>query len=56
MFSVPMLFAIFPQTEKLALRIFFYIMEPIKMVFKSIIEYIPNLFIILVIWFASSIS
>ena len=51
MFSVPMLFAIFPQTEKLALRIFFYIMEPIKMVFKSIIEYIPNLFIILVIWY-----
>lgn len=51
MFSVPMLFAIFPQTEKLALRIFFYIMEPIKMVVKSIIEYIPNLFIILVIWF-----
>ncbi len=51
MFSVPMLFAIFPQTEKLALRIFIYIMEPVKMVFKSIIEYIPNLFIILVIWY-----
>ena len=46
-----MLFAIFPQTEKLALRIFIYIMEPVKMVFKSIIEYIPNLFIILVIWY-----
>ncbi len=51
MFSVPLLFAIFPQTEKLALRIFLYIIEPIKMVLKSIVEYIPNLFIILVIWY-----
>lgn len=51
MFSVPMLFAIFPQTEKLALKIFLYIIEPIKMVLKSIVEYIPNLFIILVIWY-----
>lgn len=51
MFSVPMLFVIFPQTEKLALKIFFYIIEPIKMVLKSIVEYIPNLFIILVIWY-----
>lgn len=51
MFTVPMLFAIFPQTEKLALKIFYYIIEPIKMVGRSIVEYIPNLFIILVIWF-----
>lgn len=51
MFSVPMLFAIFPQTEKLALKIFMYIIEPIKMVWNSIVDYIPNLFIILVIWF-----
>lgn len=51
MFSVPILFAIFPQTEKLALRIFLYIIEPIKMVGRSIVDYIPNLFIILVIWY-----
>lgn len=50
-FSVPILFAIFPQTEKLALKIFLYIIEPIKMVGKSILEYIPNLFIILVIYY-----
>ncbi|MDE6402609.1 MAG: mechanosensitive ion channel family protein [Muribaculaceae bacterium] len=50
-FSVPMLFAIFPQTEKLALTIFFYIMEPVKMVLRSVADYVPNLFIILVIWF-----
>ncbi|MDE6367894.1 MAG: mechanosensitive ion channel family protein, partial [Muribaculaceae bacterium] len=51
MFSVPMLFAIFPQTEKLALTIFLYIIDPIKMVLKSIVDYIPNLFIIIVIWY-----
>ncbi len=50
MFSVPLLFAIFPQTEKLALTIFLYIIEPVKMIFTSIVAYIPNLFIILVIW------
>lgn len=51
MFSVPMLFAIFPQTEHLAMRLFTYIIEPIKMVLKSVIEYIPNLFIIIVIYY-----
>ncbi|MBD5226186.1 MAG: mechanosensitive ion channel family protein [Bacteroidales bacterium] len=50
-FTVPILFAIFPQTEKLALTIFLYIIEPIKMVLSSIVDYIPNLFIILVIWY-----
>lgn len=50
-FSVPILFAIFPQTENLALKIFLYIIDPIKMVGRSIVEYIPNLFIILVIWY-----
>ena len=50
MFSVPLLFAIFPQTEKLALTIFLYIIEPVRMIFTSIVAYIPNLFIILAIW------
>lgn len=50
MLSVPIMFAIFPQTEKLALKIFHYILEPVRMVITSIIEYIPNLFIITVIW------
>ena len=51
MFSVPMLFAIFPQTENLAMKLFSYILEPVKMVLKSVIEYIPNLFIIVVIYY-----
>lgn len=48
--SVPIIFAIFPQTEKLAMQIFGYILAPIKMVLTSIVEYIPNFFIIIVIW------
>ena len=49
--TVPILFSIFPQTEGLALKIFYYIVDPIKMVVKAIIEYIPNLFIIAIIWY-----
>ncbi len=49
--TIPILFSIFPQTEDLAMKIFYYIFDPIKMVVKSVIEYIPNLFIILVIWY-----
>lgn len=48
--SVPIIFSIFPQTENLALQLFGYLLTPIKMVLKSIIEYIPNLFIIIVIY------
>lgn len=50
--SVPILFAIFPQTEDLALKIVSYMLEPIKMVVKSVLSYIPNLFIILVIYYS----
>ncbi|MDE5870974.1 MAG: mechanosensitive ion channel family protein, partial [Muribaculaceae bacterium] len=50
-FTVPILFSIFPQTENLALKIFYYIVDPLKMVVKAIIEYIPNLFIIAIIWY-----
>lgn len=49
--SVPILFAIFPQTEDLALKIFSYLLEPVKMIFKSVASYIPNLFIIFVIYY-----
>lgn len=49
--SVPILFVIFPQTEDLALKIFSYMLEPVKMILKSIITYIPNLFIILAIYY-----
>lgn len=50
--TVPMLFAIFPQTQDLAYKILSYIWNPIKGILKDIIEYIPNLFTILVIYYA----
>lgn len=49
-FSIPMLFSIFPQTEALAHQIFQYIMSPIKQVLISVIKYIPNIFYIIIIW------
>lgn len=49
-FTIPILFSIFPQTEGLAYKIFYYIVDPIKMVGKAILDYIPNLFIIAIIW------
>lgn len=49
--SIPILFAIFPQTETLAMKLFLYVFDPIKMIFASILKYIPNLFIIVVIYF-----
>lgn len=49
--TVPVLFSIFPQTEGLAMKLFRYIIDPVKMVVKAVIDYIPNLFIIIVIWY-----
>ncbi|MDE6341668.1 MAG: mechanosensitive ion channel family protein [Muribaculaceae bacterium] len=49
--TIPILFSIFPQTENLAYRIFYYIVDPVKMVLRAIIDYIPNLFIIAIIWY-----
>lgn len=48
--TIPILFSIFPQTESLAYRIFDYIIDPVKMVGKAVLDYIPNLFIIAIIW------
>ena len=50
--TVPLLFSIFPQTKDLAYKLFSYIWEPIKSIFLAIVEYIPNLFTIFVIWLA----
>lgn len=47
--TVPMLFAIFPQTEGLAIKIFSYLWIPIRSILKDIIDYVPNLFTIIVI-------
>lgn len=50
--TVPLLFSIFPQTKNLAYQIFSYIWNPIKSIFGGVIDYIPNLFTIFVIWYA----
>lgn len=47
-----MIFIIFPQTEGLAYRLLGYIWNPIRKIFVDIIDYIPNLFTIVVIWYA----
>lgn len=49
--TIPILFSIFPQTEDFALKIFSYIFEPIASILKSIVNYLPKLFTILVIYF-----
>ena len=50
--TVPLLFAIFPQTKGLAYQIFSYIWNPIKNILVGIVDYIPNLFAILINCFA----
>ena len=52
LFTVPLIFIIFPQTEGLAYRLLGYIWNPIRGIFDGIIDYIPKLFTIIVIWYA----
>ncbi|MDR2040301.1 MAG: mechanosensitive ion channel family protein [Bacteroidales bacterium] len=48
--SIPLIFSVFPQTKKLASVLFGYIINPIKSIVISIVNYIPNLFTIAIIW------
>ncbi|WP_126245107.1 mechanosensitive ion channel family protein [Chitinophaga rhizosphaerae] len=48
--ALPVLFSIFPWTEKLADRLLTYVLDPLKDIFRNIAAYIPNLLTILVIW------
>ena len=50
--TVPLIFIIFPQTEGLTYRLLGYIWNPIRKIFVDIIDYVPNLFTIVVIWYA----
>lgn len=50
--TVPLIFIIFPQTEGLAYRLLGYIWNPIRGIFVGIIDYIPKLFTIIIIWYA----
>ncbi len=52
LFTVPLLFSIFPQTKDLANKILSYIWNPVKSIFTSVVDYIPNLFTIIIICIA----
>ncbi len=47
--SVPLMFYVFPETEKFAFIILGYIWNPLKDLFWSVVGYLPNLFKIIVI-------
>ncbi|MDR1672899.1 MAG: mechanosensitive ion channel family protein [Bacteroidales bacterium] len=47
---IPFMFAIFPQTEDFAHKLLGYITNPIQSIFISVVNYIPNLFTITIIW------
>lgn len=50
--TLPILFSIFPWTKGIATTLFAYVANPIKSVFISILDFLPSLFKILVIFFA----
>lgn len=52
LFTVPLVFIIFPQTEKLAYTLLGYLWIPVKSILMGIVSYIPNLFTIIVICLA----
>jgi small-conductance mechanosensitive channel len=51
--AIPILFSIFPWTRGLSDKLFGYILTPLKNIFLAIINYIPNLFTIAVIYFVT---
>lgn len=52
LFTVPLIFIIFPQTEGLAYKLLGYLWDPIRSILVGIVDYIPKLFTIIVIWYA----
>lgn len=48
--TLPLLFSIFPFTKKYADLLFDWVAHPIGFIFRAIIDYIPNLFVIIIIW------
>lgn len=48
--SVPLLFSIFPETKRIIYKLFGYIWNPFKDIIFSVVNYLPNLFKIAVIF------
>lgn len=51
--TVPIVFSLFPATEKLASTLFGYILTPVKGIVIGTVKYIPNLFTIIIIIFVT---
>ncbi|MCR5819172.1 MAG: mechanosensitive ion channel family protein [Prevotella sp.] len=49
LFTIPLVFSVFPETETLAMTILGYIWNPIKDILRAVVGYLPNLFKIAVI-------
>lgn len=49
--SIPLLFSIFPETETITFTVLGYIWNPFKDILLSILNYVPKLCQIIVIWF-----
>jgi small-conductance mechanosensitive channel len=49
--SLPLLFSIFPETKAWTGTLLGWILKPLKIAFLAVIDYLPNLFTILVIYF-----
>lgn len=50
--SVPIVFSIFPATKGFAMTLLGYVLDPIKSILWGIVNYIPNLITIIIIWYA----
>lgn len=48
--SIPILFSIFPETKTFTMTVFNYIWDPFRDIVEAVIDYIPNIFQIAVIW------
>lgn len=49
MVSIPLLFSIFPETKDFTYTILGYLWNPVKHILRAVVDYIPNLFQIIVI-------
>lgn len=47
---LPIIFSFFPLTKRLADTLFNWVLEPLKNIFWAFVEYLPKLFVIIVIW------
>lgn len=49
--SLPLMFSLFPETRQFTDTLINWILSPAKKVLRSIFEFLPNLFTIIIIWF-----